>query len=83
MSTIIDNDSYILEMLKKYAAAEEDYQSRSPQLEKDYKDEYVDIENKSVIDHDNDLKDLLERLKDKDLHVVIIEYVSDSNLLHI
>jgi hypothetical protein len=83
MSTVIDNNARILEMLKKYKAAEEDYQSRYPQLEKDHKDEYVAIENKKVIDYDKDLGYLLERLKNKDRNEIIIEYVSDSNILRI
>lgn len=51
-------------------------------FKREYPNEYVAIDNSSVVDHDKNAKVLIQRLKEKwgDLGAFVIEYISPSRV---
>ena len=83
MSEQITNDDDTLKRLQKYNAELEWFQHNYPELKKQYKGEYVAIEDEAVIAHNEDLKELLKFLKDKDMTRILIEHVNAARQLYV
>lgn len=83
MSEVLFSDDNILQKLKTYRDDLEWFQHNYHELKKQYKGEYVAIEDEKVIAHDEDLEKVLMDLKGKDMSKILIEHINESNPLYV
>jgi hypothetical protein len=70
------------EQFKRFDKNVEWFQSHYDVLKKQYKNEYVAIDNKKVLGHDPDIERLIEKMRREytDLGAFVIEYLTDKKL---
>jgi len=70
------------EQFKRFDKNVEWFQSHYEDLKKQYKNEYVAIDNKKVLGHDADIERLIEKMRRKygDLGAFVVEYLTDKKL---
>jgi len=61
------------------------FQSHYDDLKKKYKGEYVAVKDRMVIDHDENLTALFDRLKEKreDISSLVVEFISEEKVEYI
>ncbi len=70
------------EQFKRFEKNVEWFQSHYEDLKKQYKDEYVAIDNQRVLGHNSDIEQLTEEMRreHRDLGAFVIEYLTDKKL---
>ncbi len=78
---VVENE---LEKLKKFNRDVEWFQNNYENLKKDYKGEYVAINNQKVIGHDKDLNILIKKLKEQneDISSFVIEQIHEHKYIY-